>query len=377
MWDISRAYLGHAGEWPRIWRYNNRRDVVAVTGKAIDNPDLIYPGQVILLPVSQGIGAQRPRQRPAGQPAATLAPPATGHGGATAQDPAMRQNHAPSPQPVRRTDAPQAQNGQGPLTRQLPEIKSPVVFKYKLDDIKFPPVAQPGVIIEMKMMGSVLLSTKENYPAVYVTQREIEVAVTQAANTAFNQLASKTTMIYEPGTNKLTLRSMLVSQSKTPNLPTFAIGTQMDSNSPVPKLRFEIKLPKLEGTIGNFLYLAEDVTYVVELTPQPGAPRGPSAQPVRQEGVNWHKVIGTGLVIGAGVIVVATLIEDLSGVGIADDPASFAAAGASYARGMSMLRGLAAVRTAGTVMPRAMLPATMRLELTIKASAALMPAMAR
>ncbi|WP_337270086.1 LysM peptidoglycan-binding domain-containing protein [Oryzifoliimicrobium ureilyticus] len=366
LWDISKAYLGNANEWPRIWRYNNRRDVIAVTGREIKNPDLIYPGQVILIPVTQGIGAHR-----AVSPNKSTAPHRPPHHETA---PGKQQASTPSPQPMR-TNEPQTAPADGPLSRQLPHVKSPVVFKYKLDDIKFPPIAQPGVIIEMKMTGSVLLSTKENYPAIYVTQREVEVAVTQAANNSFNQLVSKTNMIYEPGQNKLTLRSMLVSQSKNPNLPTFAVGTQVDSHSPMPKLRFEIKLPKLEGTIGNFLYLAEDVAYVIELTPQPTGPRGPSAQPVRNEGTNWQKVIGTGLIVVAGAIVVGTLIEDLSGVGIADDPASFAAAGASYARGISMLRGLSGARMAGTVLPRAAIPAALRLELVFKAGAGVTPAL--
>jgi hypothetical protein len=44
---------------------------------------------------------------------------------------------------------------------------------------------------------------------------------------------------------------------------------------------------------------------------------------------NWGYVVGTALLVGAGLVVVGTLAEDVvtGGAGIVDDPASFAAAG--------------------------------------------------
>lgn len=50
---------------------------------------------------------------------------------------------------------------------------------------------------------------------------------------------------------------------------------------------------------------------------------------------NWKYVVGTGLLVGAGLLVVGTIVEDVvtGGAGIADDPASFAAAGAMATAG--------------------------------------------
>ncbi len=45
LWDISSKHLGSPMEWPRLWRFNNRKEVLAITNKPITNPDLIYPGQ--------------------------------------------------------------------------------------------------------------------------------------------------------------------------------------------------------------------------------------------------------------------------------------------------------------------------------------------
>lgn len=52
LWDISAKYLGSPHEWPRLWKHNNRKTVIASTGRAIINPDLIYPGQKIALPIN-------------------------------------------------------------------------------------------------------------------------------------------------------------------------------------------------------------------------------------------------------------------------------------------------------------------------------------
>jgi hypothetical protein len=235
-------------------------------------------------------------------------------------------------------------------------VDSPISVKYRLDDLKFPPIVAPGAIMEMRMTGDVLLMTKKAYPALYVTQRrEIEAQVVSQANHAFGSLVNDTRLIFDANEKKLTYRSMLVSQSKNPNLIATAVGVQMDSNSPIPKLRFEFRLPKLEGSVLAFNYVALDVKVVIELTPKPDVPPGPGGQPVRvqEPATNWGKVLGVGLVAAAGVIVVGTLVEDFftAGAGVADDPASFALAGASAARGFAMIRGGAAV--ASVVLPAA------------------------
>ena len=51
LWDLSRRFLGAPTQWRSIYSYNVRPEVVRVTGKAIKDPDLIFPGQKILLPI--------------------------------------------------------------------------------------------------------------------------------------------------------------------------------------------------------------------------------------------------------------------------------------------------------------------------------------
>jgi nucleoid-associated protein YgaU len=184
LWNISKFHLGAGAQWRRVWRYNNRTAVVQITGRGIPNPDLIYPGQVLLLPILPGSARQgttsaqtQAATPPARQPAVVVAPssPPPGQSGQPLRAP---QPAVPGP----RSDNQPAES----LSRELPQIESPISIKYRLDDLLFPPIVQPGAIMEMHMTGDVLLMTKSVYPAVYVTQRrEIEMQVVQQANHAF------------------------------------------------------------------------------------------------------------------------------------------------------------------------------------------------
>jgi nucleoid-associated protein YgaU len=41
LWRISKRHLGNGKKWAKFYRLNKRK---------IDNPDLIYPGQTLILP---------------------------------------------------------------------------------------------------------------------------------------------------------------------------------------------------------------------------------------------------------------------------------------------------------------------------------------
>ena len=149
LWKIAQAKMGDGHQWTRVWRYNNRADVVKVTGRGIPDADLIYPGQTLRLPVLPAAAAAKP------------SPPAAA---AAAASPSR-----PSAQPLRAPDA------RSPVrTAPLPhiiDIESPISIKYRLDDLKFPPFVQPGGIMEMKMTADVILTSRKTYPAASVTQR--------------------------------------------------------------------------------------------------------------------------------------------------------------------------------------------------------------
>jgi hypothetical protein len=318
--QIAGSTLGNRAQWRRIWRYNNRSQVVRVTGRSVPNPDLIYPGQVLLIPALPG---QAPVQGEATREAAV---------------------------PV--------------LADELKNIASPLSIKYRLDDLRFPRVVQSGVVVELRMTGDVLLMSQRVYPALYVTERqEIEAQVVSQANHAFGALVNDCRLVYDSSQNTLTYRSMLVSQSSAANGVASAVGIQTDMQNPIPKLRFEFRFPKLSGAIPPFHYSAVDVKIVVELSPDTPAPVGSSPQEPRALPRSWDRLIGAGIIAGAVVLVAGTLIEDFftAGGGVVDDPASFAAASAGIMRGLRLLR-------ASTVLPAAALPTALPLSVRLATS---------
>jgi hypothetical protein len=162
----------------------------------------------------------------------------------------------------------QPPNGGRSLSDELKEVSSPISIKYRLDDVRLPPIIQPGYTLEVRMTGDVLLMSQRTYPALYVTQRqEIEAQVVTQANHAFGALVNDSRLVYDSKQRTLTYRSMLVSQSNVPNSVATAVGVQADTKNPIPRLRFEFRYPKLTGAIPPFNYTAIDVKVVVELTP--------------------------------------------------------------------------------------------------------------
>lgn len=330
LWKIAARELGGGEQWPRLWKYNNRREVVQVTGRPIPNPDLIYIGQRLLIP-------KVPKQ----------VSPVTTHQVAA---PHLPEAVSPTVASQQRPGAPLSKTpADKTLSDRLPALQSPIAFKFRFpEDMRWPPVDVGVAIVEARMTGDIVLMTKQAYPVTYVTSRgELETQITREMKTAFGKLVSDNRYIFDPISKRVTMRSMLVIQSDTPYAPATAVGLEMSSNSPIPKLRAEIRIPKLTGSLGTFRYSAVDLKFVLEITPKPPPP-GINPQPIHVpvtvpvRGTDWSKVIGTGLVVTAGVIVVATIVEDFytAGVGTGDDAASFSLASASFVRGLSMIRGV-------------------------------------
>ncbi len=326
-WGISAKHLGSAHEWPRLWKHNNRKDIVASTGRAISNPDLIYPGQKIALPINT---FQKNQQN--------IAIP-------------------------RRINKP---NKTGSLQQQLTKIKTPIAMQYNLKDIVMPPMITPNAIVEVKMTGNVILTSKQNFPITYVTNKdELEAKITHRANTALGALISDIGVNFDTKTGKVKLAMNLIAKSNTPNIPTTSVGIIADSNAPIPKIKYEIKLPELKGSIGDFNFVAANITIALELTPTGRESRRDTEKStnisLKDSSIFTPKVIAGGLVVTATLIIVGTLVEDFltAGAGIADDPACFATAAAMYARSAALWRGTTVVAQ------KALLPVTKRLTVSV------------
>ena len=143
------------------------------------------------------------------------------------------------------------------------------------------------------------------------------------------------------------------------------VGIMADSNSPIPKIKYEIKLPELKGNIGDFNYIRPNVSISIEVTPMEDKGRqqtNPSTPLATESTINFsNEEIAAGLVVAAPLLIVGTIVEDFltAGIGVADDPVSFATAATMHARAATLWRG------ATIIAPRALLPVTTRLTITV------------
>ncbi len=359
LWRIAHETLGSGRQWPRIWRYNNRREVVQVTGRAVPNPDLIYVGQTLLIPRLTGDPTPK-----ANAPAEECALPVAKELGKSSQTTPPDFSSGQQPRTASRS--------QESLSDQLSRLRLPVAYKYELGELNWPVQNVGAATVRISMSGDVLLASKESYPAsLVVAGGKLEAQLQNEANHAFGKLVSDNSFVYDPDTKRVTVKSMLVSQSNTPNKPTAAVGVALDSGTGIPGFRAEIKIPKLEGTVGVFRYTALDVGFTVEVTPNPTAPRPTpvmkpnveSAQPYRRDGIseeirqsarasaNVEMLIGVGIAIGGGALVFGTLAEDFFtfGIGILNDGPTLAMGAAAITTGLAMLR-----KTPSAQLPRTM-----------------------
>jgi len=326
LWDISKKFFTSPYQWPRLWKYNNRKDVIAYTGRGIKNPDLIYPEQKLLLPITA----------------------------AEQQKSSVK---------ARRLEM-NANSKSNSLMDQLDKIKSPIAINYNLDEISMPPIIQPNAVIEFKLKGSVVLSSKESLPITYVTNKgDLSAKITEQANRAFSSLVSNLDMKFDTNTGNVTVGMNLIAKSNTPNIPTTSIGIQASSNDPIPKIKYELKLPELKGSVNNFNFVAANVSIAIEVTPSGNkgtTTRNLSPSKV-QKSVEPNNDVVIGLAATATLLVVGTLVEDFftAGFGVADDPASFTAAAGMYAKAFTLWRGSAAIAQ------RALMPSVTRISISI------------
>lgn len=68
LWDLAATHLGDPNEWPRIYAFNNLKQVLNAGARRIVNPDLIYAGSKLHLPILPGQPRAAPKPKPKASP---------------------------------------------------------------------------------------------------------------------------------------------------------------------------------------------------------------------------------------------------------------------------------------------------------------------
>jgi LysM repeat protein len=147
LWTIAQSQLGAGVLWPRIFVYNTRPEVAAVTHTRLTSPNRINVGQTLLIPLPDRIN---PRGTPGTHPAQITRP-------------------APSADTAKASIAQAAP----PFAAPKPGVSAPsensrvnsFPFKYTLDQL--PPIKLESAVAEMeiKFEGSITIWADEQIPS--------------------------------------------------------------------------------------------------------------------------------------------------------------------------------------------------------------------
>jgi hypothetical protein len=237
---LAGRFLGSPLEWPRIHVLNNRPFAIAMNGRRIKDPDLIYVGQKLLIP--------RTFEYPQSWHVMPLSPRQAG-------------------QPERLGDA-------------VKNIPFPFTGAYHLDDIPLAAFGGPGFEGTVKFWGKVLIMLAHPPSLAEVGNAGLEMVNKSQASRVLTLLLSEAKVTWDEKTNKITYTCNMIANSSFAGGPSTCIGVAVASDKPIPALRGEIRYPKLTGSIHGHQYAALDVKIVIEI--QPHAPAGgPLSQPDR------------------------------------------------------------------------------------------------
>lgn len=302
LWDIASQQLGNPLRWPEIYEHNNSQTVIINTGIKISDPNLIFVGQKIYIPEPQN---------PAKPPVATS--------------------------PVQ--NVPNAGK-----VRAMPKVHS-IPFKYNLETLPPIIIASPAHIATISLKGSVTLQAMNPVDFVTFTNKGFEITAKNEADHAFGKLVGETQVGYNHNTGEITFECGITSHSNHPYSPSTKAAAGISSKTGLPVIKGSITAPEIKGKIDKYFYLAKSLGIEIEITPRPPSARPrpipiPSAKPIPNRGPGWDYLLGGALVAGAGVIIVATIVEDILtlGAGVADDVPSFAAAAAMFSSGVIMFK---------------------------------------
>ena len=259
LWDIAEAELGSPWEWPRLYAFNNRGDVLLSGVRRITNPDLIYAGEVIRIPRAEGwrsglrnfSAVAKGKSAAGGFSAVATAPSATPGGSA----PGGTATGAVGGAVPRRSGRMLPQGGAGvadpgrptSLRDQIPHTYVPFAIAYELADLPEIKLRYPGFTMSIKLAGRVTIELGQKVPLTYVASKGFETSLKTRTDHALGELVSQTSARFNPATKEVSFSNKLISSSHMSGAPKTAIGVSVSSSKPLPVIRAEIEYASLRA----------------------------------------------------------------------------------------------------------------------------------
>lgn len=316
LWALSEKFLGDPMRWQEIWHLNHEQyaspDVRAKlrNSKFVENPDLIFVGQKIFIPVGD----------------------------------AKRQIVNPGP----------GDSGKTPAKDKVRMIP----YKYNIERKIFETPQPPGFKTTVTVNGAITIQSEKTVSWAEFNQDGFDIKVAKNYETPLNKLVSEFQLGINQKTRQIDFSSGVTMHSGGPYATKHSAMLSVNPITGMPTYTTTITYPEIKGKLNEFAYSAVGYSVAIKMEKIPEAykrvpvlvpapQRVPVKAPSRSGGMDWAYAAGALLLIGATAIVIATVVEDVItlGAGLADDPASFAAAAAMTTRGMSLLRGGQVVST--------------------------------
>lgn len=310
LWDLAEKYLDDPRRWSEIWHFNNKNYASLATdanmrpSMHIENPDLIFIGQKLLIPTSHG----------------------------------RRQTVLPSPKVKGNTPAKDR-------VRMVP-------FKFKIENKLFEAYLAGGFKATIKINGNLTIQSEKSISWAEFNNEGMEIKAARKYETPLNKLVSEYQLGINEKTRQIEFACGVTMHSKVPFAPKYQAQVSVNPLTGMPKYTSTISYPEIKGKFNEYFYVAAGYSVVIEIEKQPDiarrAPRPVSVRqpvspriPIRRTGPDWKYVTGVLILVGAAVVVTATVVEDIAtlGAGVADTPASFVLAATMTTRGVALLRG--------------------------------------
>lgn len=224
LWDIAAEKLGDPYAWSQIYAFNNEAEVIRAGATRIVDPDLIYAGSTLMLPLPPGV--------------------------------------TPPPMPSATRGAPN-----GSLKDQIPNIQMPLNIAY---DLKGDPIVLDygSFVARVRLKGRVLLQPAKKLPLTVVMNGGYEVSAKMQADTAFSKLISNNTVSFDPNSKSIKFSNKLITSANNVYAVKTAIGIEASSTSGMPVLKGEIIYPELKGMIGTDAFVAVNLKVEIEIEPR-------------------------------------------------------------------------------------------------------------
>lgn len=309
LWDLSEKYLKDPKRWPEIWDYNNDAFVrLPAANKmrpsvAIKNPHLIFVGQKLLVP--------RGKVKTANQ-----------------------------------TDLPQNSGKLAPAknVRAIP-------IKYSVESREYVQPLFGGFVAKVKISADITLQSLKTISFLELQNNELNVkaSIKRENESAINKLLSDFTVGINTKTKEISFESQITINNGESYQQVWSSKVVLDPVTGAPTYTVSIKFPEIKGRLGNQAYLASQYQIDIEITMNERRSSGRQffaldnsslVNSAESDNNGWQYALATGLVVGAVVIVVATVVEDIVtlGFGIADDAVSFAIAASLLGRAWAIIR---------------------------------------